>query len=316
MADPLEKSRASTPHARLRRLDDLLVPRLQRGARSLGRVLGWPHRLLRTVDGRFAGGRPARAAHEHRGLVAFVVVALMFAAVAVHAQRYPVLRERARQAGADEGAEPGTNDVVPGSGADVEPVGTVGPLASARVEDYLDTHRQLLATAPADPARVAIVSFAAFLEPARAVALLDGLEVHRVQYRLPERTPRPTEVEVAGGDVTARLDQEIVDLVEELRAEEAEVASTLESGVEDEAFRADYEARRDELMALRNTLTSDPAIVFAAVVTGAVEDLRRLADEDDVRLVDLAPAGTSVDRTTFFGILPTDQDRFSFGRGV
>ena len=35
-----------------------------------------------------------------------------------------------------------------------------------------------------------------------------------------------------------------------------------------------------------------------------------------VRLVDLAPPDTPTDTTAFFGVLPTDADRFSFGRGV
>lgn len=298
--------------SRLRRLDDAFVPRLQRGARPVGSLFGLPGRLLRRLDDGFAGGRPARAARRHRGIVAFLVVAVAFAATTVHFQRYPVLQERARQAAAeDRGAPAGDGDGVPGG--DDAPVGEVGPLVGAQVDPYLTSRDEALAAVDADDRRVAVLSFATFLDPAEVDGLLDGLEVHRVQYRLPERTPRPAEVEV-DGEVAGALQSRVDELVSELRDEEDEVASTLESGVEDEDFRADYEARLDELRGLRNTLTSDPAIAFAVVVTGPVEVLRSLTDDERVRLVDLAPPDTAVDTTTFYGVLPTDRDRFTFGR--
>ena len=79
------------PPSRLRRLDDALVPALQRTATA-------PGRLFRGLDRWFLGGRPARAVTEHRGVAAFLVVGLMFGAVAVHAQRYPELQRAAREA--------------------------------------------------------------------------------------------------------------------------------------------------------------------------------------------------------------------------
>ena len=311
---PDETSRDSMTTSRLRRLDDVLVPRLQRLARPVGRALGLPGRLLRGLDRRVAGGRPARAVQEHRGLVAFVVVVIAFGAAAVNFQRYPELREQARRATENQGAPAAPGDEVPGGGNDTTSTGTVGPVLSGDVEPYLASRREALAAAADDAERVAVVSFGAFIEPAEAAELVDGLTVQLVQYRLPERTPRPAEVEVAGGGVVEGVAAEIDRLVASLEEEEAEVASTLESGVEDPAFRADYEARLDELVALRNTLRSDPAIVFAVVVEGPVERLRELAAEDEVRLVDLAPPDASLEDTTFYGVLPTDQDRFTFGR--
>lgn len=297
----------------MRRLDDALVPRLQRGARPVGSVLGAPGRLLRRLDDGFAGGRPARAVRRHRGLVTFLVVALAFAATAVHFQRYPVLQERARQAAENQGVAGGGGEGVPGGGDDTAAAGAIGPLVGAQVEPYLTSRGEVLDAADADEERVAVVSFASFLEPDEVAELLDAVDVHLVQYRLPERTPRPAELEV-GDDAATALQARIDELVTELRAEEDEVASTLESGVEDEDFRADYEARLDELRGLRNTLSSDPGIAFAAVATGPVEALRSLTDDDRVRVVDLAPPTTEVDTTTFYGVLPTDRDRFTFGR--
>jgi hypothetical protein len=306
--DPASTSRPS----RLRRIDDSLVPGLQRLARNLGRVVGAPARGLRAFDRWFLGGRPARAVTEHRGLAAFLVVALAFGAVAVHAQRYPELRQQARQ----QVVDPGPGDEAGSGGADGEATASgVGPLVSARVDPYLASRRDALAAAPGDETRVAVVSFGDFLEPSEAADVVDGLEVQRVLYQLPERTPRPAALPVEDGLVAA-VDAEIDRLVAEIRVEEDEVASTLESGVEDDAFRSDYEARADELKALRNALQASPAIVFAVVVAGPVEALREVADRDVVRLVDLAPPGVDVDATTFHGVLPTDDDRFTVGRGV
>lgn len=294
------------PPSRLRRLDDALVPALQRTATA-------PGRLLRGLDRWFLGGRPARAVTEHRGVAAFLVVGLMFGAVAVHAQRYPELQRAAREA-----AGPTTPSGDAGAGGDVAAASdAVGPLASSRVEPYLDARQDALATAAADAERPAVVSFTEFLDPGQADDLVDGLDVVAVQYRLPERTPRPDELAVGDEGLVTTVQRHVADLVSELRAEEAEVASTLESGVEDDAFRADYEARLDELGALRNTLSSDPAIVFAVVVDGAtVGQLRDVAGRDGVRLVDLGPGDGEVADLTFHGVLPTDTDRFSYGRGV
>lgn len=301
----------------LRRLDDALVPWLQRRARGAAGLAAGPVRGLRRFDDRVAGGRPARAATEHRGVVAFLVVVILFGAASVNFQRYPVLQEQARADAAPRtpGDVPG-GDALPGEDPTAAPGPVVGPLVDARVEPYLASRRDALAAAPARDRRPAVVSFADFLEPGEVEALLEGIDdVHLVQYRLPERTPRPAEL-VVDGTVADTVQRAITTMVDDLRTEEAEVESTLESGVEDESFRADYEARLDELRALRNTLTSDPAILFAVVVTGSVEQLRSLAEQPAVRLVDVAPDGTVVDETTFFGVLPTDQDRFAFGRSV
>ncbi len=305
----------TSPPSRLRRLDDVLVPRLQRLARPVGRVLGLPGRLLRGLDDRVAGGRPARSVREHPGLLAFVAVLLLFGAATVNFQRYPRLREQARQAAENQGAPAAAGDVVPGGDNDSASVGTVGPVVATAVDPYLASRREALAAAD-DGERVAVVSFDTFLEPGEAATVLQGLDAHLVQYRLPERTPRPAEVQVADAGIQGQLAAEIDDVVATLQQEEAEVRSTLESGVEDESFRADYEARLDELVALRNTLRSDPAIVFAAVVTGPVDALRELAGRDTVRLVDLAPPDVPVAETTFYGVLPSDQERFTFGRQI
>lgn len=293
----------------LRRLDDTLVPRLQRLARPVGHALGAPGRWLLALDGGTFGGRPARFARDHRGAVAFVTVALIFGAAYVNFERYPDLREAERAAGGDQ-ARPGGA----ASGIDQDTGTTaVGPAVDASVDDYLAARREALEVAPAGDQRVAVVSFSAFLAPNTVADLLGRLEVSSVQYQFPERSPRPAQLDVDDG-VVASTDRVIAATISDLQAEEGEVRSLLDSGVESAEFEADYEARLDELVALRNTLAQDPRVVFAAVARGSVADFRRLASDPQVRLVDLAPAGTDVAETGFYGILPTATDRFEYGR--
>lgn len=291
---------SSSGRSVLGRVDDALVPVLQRGARGVTRGLGWPARLLARFDRWFLGGRPARAVHEHRTLVAFVVVALAFAGTLVHFQRYPELRQQQTSAG-------------PGGSGDAD-VAAVGPVTGASVDPYLSERRQALAAAPDDAERLAVASFSDF-RTAQAVAEDVGdLTVHEVLHQLPEREPRPQRLAV-DGDLVGAVEELLAQRVAELEEEEADVASTLET-TDDPDFREDFQARLDELQALRNTLVDDPRIVFAVVVEGRVDRLRALAGRDEVRLVDLAPEGTDVGTTTFHGVLPTAGTRFEHGRTV
>lgn len=290
----------------LQRLDAILVPRLQRGARATGRALGWPARALTWVDRYVAAGRLARAVVDRRALVAFLVVAMAFVGAATNFQRYPELRSR-------EAQQPGSG--APGPAATGDDAGgpvAIGPRTDARVADYARQRREALDEAPAGEPRVAVVSFDAFVTGGEADEALAGLEAHRLQYQLPERDPQPTTVDV-DGSVDATLAALVDGLVEELRTEEEDVRSTLET-VDDDEFRADYEVRLDELVALRNILQQRPNIVFAVVVQAPTEDLQEVAGHPSVRLVDLGPREADPATTPAFGLLPSDRDRASFGR--
>jgi hypothetical protein len=302
--------------SRLQRLDDALVPRLQRILRPVGAVLALPARGLRRLDERVASGRLARGVTEHRAMTAFMIVAVAFGATAVHAQRYPELRQAAQQAEQQQ--------VLPGDGTESDddvvapPVaGVVGPVRAARVAPYLADRRAALAALPDGGTALAVVSFAEFAGPAEVLGWLpDDVTVVAAQYRLPERDPIPNEVPVSDGDLAGSIESAVGALVTELRDEEEQVASTLESGVSDEDFRRDYEARLDELRAVRNVLSADPRILFAVVVEGPVRSLKSLAAHDAVRLVDPAPPEVEIASTEFYGVLPTDEERFSFGRPI
>lgn len=290
----------------LQRLDAMLVPRLQRGARATGRALGWPARALTRVDRYVAGGRLARAVVDRRALVAFLVVAMAFVGAATNFQRYPELRSREAQQG-DGAAAPGA------TGDDVGGPVAIGPRTDVRVDDYARQRREALEEAPAaGESRVAVVSFDAFVTGGEVDEALGGLEAHRLQYQLPERDPQPTTVDV-DGSVDATVTALVDELVNGLRTEEEDVRSTLET-VEDDEFRADYEVRLEELVALRNILQQRPTIVFAVVVEAPTEELQEVAAHPDVRLVDLGPREADPATTPAFGLLPSDRDRATFGR--
>jgi hypothetical protein len=306
LAPPSEDQSTEAPdHTRLAQIDAAFVPRLQRLARPLRRAAGAPVELLTTLDDRVAGGRPARSAIRNRSLVAFVTVLVLFGAGLVQFERYPELR--ALESRVDPSPVPDVTEPMDPDG------GTMfGPIIGARVDPYLDARQGELADADGDEVRFAVISFDDFVAPERAQELVGGLTLLRVQYQLPEREPRPEET-LLTGDLADELGLFLADLVATLREEEQETASMIDT-TEDPDFRADFEARVDELRGLRNTLMQDPRIVFALVVRGTVTDLRPLGQEPGVRLVDLVPRDADIDALRLHGILPTDRDRFTHGR--
>lgn len=289
----------------LARIDAAFVPRLQRLARPLRRVAGAPVALLTALDDRVAGGRPARSAIRNRSLVAFVTVLVLFGAGLVQFERYPELRAQESQVEPTPVAD-ATEPMDAGDGT------MFGPVIGARVDPYLESRQRELDAADADEVRFALISFDNFVTPEHAEELAVGVDLLRVQYQLPEREPRPEET-LLTGDLADELGLFLADLIDTLREEEQQTASMIET-TEDPDFRADFEARVDELRGLRNTLQQDPRIVFALVVRGTVADLRQVGQGADVRLIDLVPRDADIDALRLHGILPTDHDRFTYGR--
>lgn len=311
----------------LTRIDDAVVPRLQRGAASVARVLGTPLRAVLWVENRFFG-RIARFGYRNRSLVAFVAVAVGFSAAAVHAQRYPEIQRRlAEERAAAEALsvrEAGSYSQGTGSeGALAGGAVAVGPPVGADLEDYADERGRALATVGARDRRVAIVSFTEFLSAEEAAELLPAsIDLVLAQYRIPiSDAPNAAgsdeelgEVEIIGGDLEASVGKLIDVRVADLQSQEDEFRSYLESGVDSEDYRRDFENRLEELKAARNVLAGSGAIVFAVVVEGQGSDLQSLATLESVRLVDPAPAEIDVDASAFFGVRPDDNRLATFGR--
>ncbi len=303
---PAEESDEARPL--LGRLDDAVVPRLQRAVRA-------PGTGLRSLDRGIGDGQFALFMTRHRAFASLVIAGLLFGATAVHAQRFPELQEQQRLAANQTPTSGGSEADDPTLPS--RPVTAVGPLDGAQVAPYLAERQVIVDALAPDDEVVAVVSFGDYLDPNEVALLLpDGLVVHEAQFQLPERDPVPGTVEVADGDLAGAVGRHIDLLIAQLRSEEGEVQSLLDSGVESEDFRADYEARVDELRTTRNLLASGGEILFAVVVSGTAADLRELADEEAVRFVDATTGTVDVDTATFYGILPTDRERFSYGRPV
>lgn len=303
----------------LRRMDLVVVPRLQRASRAVAHGLGAPVRALTRWERRLARGSVLRVLWPRRRLLALLTVLVALAGSAVHFQRYPELLE-AREAEAardrqqtvrEPGAAPTTGGALPGAVSR-----EVGPPVGTPVGPWIEQRQQELATAPAEQRRLAVVSFEGYMAAQTSADVLpDGIRPRFAQYRLPDEAARPVETEIVAGDLVASVDRALATEREEIVAEETEAQRLLDSGtVNDPDFEADLRRRIDELTAIRNLLDSGGKVVFAVVVEGVVSDLQALAATDGVRLVDLAPPEADLDGSVFYGLLPEDTERVSYGR--
>lgn len=313
MAPPLPERRG-IPGV-LARLDRRVVPAMQRGARRVARGLGAPLRLVARAEERAFPGLVRRVVPAWR-VPALLAAVLVVLASAVHMQRYPDLRDG--QGELADGPDQDPAVTAPTAG-EVDPLDlsgrSVGPRQGAELDPYVAERRAALAALPADASAVAVVSLEEYATATEALALLpDDVRVLRAQYRIPAEGERPQETRVEEEDAVAGIESAIADALAPIEDEITEVEILLASGtVEEPGFEADLERRLSELQAVRNLLAAAPAVVFAVVVEGAVEDLRVLAEHDAVRLVDPASPGADAEEVAFYGLLPEDRGEASFG---
>lgn len=93
--------------------------------------------------------------------------------------------------------------------------------------------------------------------------------------------------------------------------ERDEIAKLLPTA-EDPAFRAFYESELERLDAAIADVSPDSEVVFAVVVEGDAGDLRSVAAQDGVRLVDVGEAGESpaaADDLAYRGLRPEETVR-------
>lgn len=281
----------------LRRLDEVLVPRLRS---ALGRLGDGLRRADRWETSR-QRPRLMRAVATRPGVVALAAGLVVFGGSFVHAQR---LTQPASPPALAE------DPVVDAAGVPL----VVGPRLGSTPDTYLEVRGVALADQPDDVPLRAVISFRDYVAADDLEAL--GVTIERLQVRLPLPDDPPKDVEVGADGLAATLERLLEEQRRRLAEEEADVRSQVEEGVEDPDFQADYERRLDELRAARNVLGTGSPVVFAAVVVADAATLRRLADLEAVRLVD--PAGPEEDtrQTQFYGLLPEDTDRITYGRSL
>lgn len=297
----------------LRRLDDAVVPHMQRAARRAVRAAGAPFRWVRRWEAGLAEGRPERFLWRHRQELVLAVALIAFVGSYVHLQRFPDRSAQAtdqrRSVAPTPAATAGDDGPALAGGAVV-----VGPAQDEELGPYIDARRGALDALPAEETRVAVVSFEEYLTGEEADDLIpDGLSPLLVLMRLPDQEMEPVENEV-DGSIERGVAQAVAAERERIAREEAEFQELLESGtVEDEDFVAEFREQVERLRAIRNLLDTGAGTVFAVVVEGSAGDLRQLAEDDGVRLVDPAPAETDPETSTFYGLLPDDTDTASYG---
>jgi hypothetical protein len=243
-----------------------------------------------------------RRARRHVGLIAFAAVAVAFAASAVHLARFDRVAAATSVAVEDRAGGGVASDAT-----------AVGPRIGEALEPYLAARRDALASIPDGEVVRAVVSFVRPF-PAEEVALPPRLAVEAVQLRVPVVDVAPVQRAVSDEGLVAAVTAAIEDEREVLAEELRDLRTTLASDVADDAFRADFERRLEELADLDEVLVANAPVVFAVVVTASGAELRALAAEPDVRLVDPGgPPGTDPARR-FFGLLPDDTVRATHGR--
>ncbi|WFE41429.1 hypothetical protein [Micromonospora sp. WMMD998] len=185
----------------------------------------------------------------------------------------------------------------------------VGVADGASVPAYLRAAGAELAGLDA-PDGYALVSFAAYLTPARAAETLAGTPVSAVLARvpLPGRQTEivrlavlrlPDDAVAAMAEVAARKDREAA----EYRARAAAGSATADPG-----RRRVYDTGAAVAAGEAAGYRAGCACVYAAVVRGGPAALRALADRPGVRVVDPAPEVTRLDRTVFTPPLPEQRD--------
>jgi hypothetical protein len=241
-----------------------------------------------------------RRARRHVGLIAFAAVVVAFAASAVHLSRF------------DRGTAP-TPAGQELAGERAPSPGAIGPRIGEELEPYLAARREALASIPDGEVVRAVVSFVA-ARPADEVRLPSPVVVEAVQLRVPIVDVAPVQRPVTDEGVVATVVAAIADEAAVLAEEVRDLHRTLSSEVADDAFRADFERRLEELADLDEVLGPDAPVVFAVVVTGSAADLRALAADPGVRLVDPGGPPEASAGSRFFGLLPDDTVRATHGR--
>lgn len=293
----------------LRRLDDRIVPLLQRGGRRLGRGLLAPFRLLNRAEERFLGWL-FRPLWRRRQLIAFAAALLTFAGAFVHLQRFDP--SGPSEVAADEGRDTSldTSDDAPTTAGTV-----VGPTIGEDLAAYAQERVEALEDADGDEHRLATVSLVDYATAEEVAAILDEtLDIHAVQLRLPGDGEEPFQVELEGEDLEVAVEAALVDERERIADEEGEFQRLLDSEtVSDPEFAEFYEAEVERLRTMRNLIDGGSGLVFAVVVEGEIETLRALLAHDDVRLVDLADGDAEREDVAFYGLLPEETGTASYG---
>ncbi|MFN2506978.1 MAG: hypothetical protein ABR540_22660 [Acidimicrobiales bacterium] len=175
--------------------------------------------------------------------------------------------------------------------------GGLGPLPGADLAAYTESRREALASATGD--RVAVVSLTAYMAENRARATVGGAEVLALLAAPPGGQPS-----VVIGD----LDDWVASHTAEARAERDELQKLIPTVTDDPTFESFYRAEVDRLNAVISGISVDGDLIFAVVVRAPATVLRDLADNADVRLVDVSGGDDAAAEDEYRGIRPEETE--------
>ena len=168
----------------------------------------------------------------------------------------------------------------------------VGPLPGATLDAYERSARRRLAQARGR--HTAVVSFRRYLTEGDARQVVP--DATALLVAAPHGNPR----------VTSELGAWAVEERAAAEAEKAELESLIPT-VDDPAFATQYRRDIDRLERLLERIDAQGRIVFGAVVEEDAIELRLIAKDGAVRLVDVASSDAG-EITTFRGIRPEERD--------
>lgn len=170
----------------------------------------------------------------------------------------------------------------------------VGPLPGTEIDTYVAERRQDLARAQGE--RLAVVSLRSYVTEAEAHGGIAGRDVVALLVAAPGGVPTAVK-----GPLLAWADEQRV-----RDSTERDELKRLIPTVDDPAFKADYEAEVARLDKAIKAIDPTADVVYGFVVRRPAADLAALANEREVRLVDLAPAGEPADDVVYRGIRPEE----------
>lgn len=160
-------------------------------------------------------------------------------------------------------------------GATTDAAAGIGPEAGLDLAGYVGEREAALAGA--DGERVAVVSLPEYVSEAQARAVVGPTTVVSLLAAVPGGLPS-----VVNGPMAAWVDGQVA----EKRSERDEISKLLPT-VDDPQFEAFYQEEIDRLDALLEDVNAEGPLVFGVVVRAPADDLKALATNPRVRLVDV-----------------------------
>jgi hypothetical protein len=176
-------------------------------------------------------------------------------------------------------------------------VGGIGPPPGVDVVTYAEDRRQALAQATGD--RIAVVSFAKYLNETKARAAVGSAEVVALLVAPLGGTP---------STVTGDLGTWATAQTADARSERDEIQKLIPT-VDDAQFKAFYKSEVDRLTKEIANINPAGDLVFAAVARAPATALQQLATSGDVRLVDVGPSAEPDPKADYRGLRPEETSK-------